>query len=100
VPIGKDFNLAVPLLRNNQLNGSIPIELGAVSNLEEPDVGRNFLAAFLQTWQTAAGCPILVRTETIGWEKSQWKFHRESSFTSFFCNRMLSKGPSLQAREI
>ncbi len=62
--------------------------------------GSNFLAAFLQTWQTAAGRPILVRTETIGWEKSQRKFHRESSWTSFFCNRMLSKGPSLQAREI
>jgi hypothetical protein len=44
VPIGKDFNLAVPLRRNNQLNWSIPIELGAVSNLEEPDVGRNQLS--------------------------------------------------------
>ncbi len=42
--IGKDFNLAVSSLRNNQLNGSIPIELGALSNLEEPDVGRNQLS--------------------------------------------------------
>jgi hypothetical protein len=41
VPIGNDFNLAVPSLRNNQPNGSITNELGALSNLEEPDLGRN-----------------------------------------------------------
>ncbi len=45
MPIDKDFNLAVPSLRNNQFNGSIPIEFGALSNFEEPDVGRNQLSA-------------------------------------------------------
>jgi hypothetical protein len=65
VPIGNDFNLAVPSLRNNQLNGSIPIELGAVSNLEESDIGRNELSSSIPgDLQTAAGRPILVRTET------------------------------------
>jgi len=44
VPIGKDFNLAIPLLRNNELNGSIPMEFGALSNLEELEVGRNQLS--------------------------------------------------------
>jgi len=44
VPIGKDFNLAVPLLRNNELNGSIRMELDALSNLEEPNIGGNQLS--------------------------------------------------------
>jgi hypothetical protein len=76
VPMGNDFNLAVPLLRTISLMGRS--QMSSVHSPTSKDLtsaGTNFLAAFLQTWQTAAGCPILVRTETIGWEKSQLKSH-------------------------